>query len=54
MKSILDRSFKYRPSYETDITKTWAEARKKLEAEKKKREENLRELDTKLTAIRRA
>lgn len=39
MKSILDPKFRYRPSYETSVEKTWAEARKKLEQDKKDREE---------------
>ena len=30
MKSILDKSFKYTPSAETDIRKTFAKARKEL------------------------
>lgn len=39
MKSILDKSFKYRPSHSTSVEKTWAEARRKLEQDKKEREE---------------
>jgi hypothetical protein len=34
----------YKPSHDTDITKTWAEARRRMEEEKKKREEIVREL----------
>ena len=29
--SILDREFKYRDSSKTDVRKTWAEAKKRLE-----------------------
>jgi len=32
MKSILDRSFKYTPSHETDIRKTFERAREQREA----------------------
>lgn len=38
-KSILDKGFKYRSSHATDVSRTWAEARKKLEQDKKDREE---------------
>lgn len=54
MKSILDKKFRYRPSFNTDVTKSWAEARKKLEEEKQKREEARKQLPQKLTALRRA
>ena len=43
-RSILDRSFPYVPSHKTDITRTWEEARKKLEEEKKRRQEIVRQL----------
>lgn len=44
MKSILDPKFKYRASYETNVAKTWADARKKLEQDKKERAEKVREI----------
>ena len=34
----------YRSSADTDVTKTWAAARKKLEADKQERQEKVREL----------
>lgn len=43
----------YRNSRETDVAKTWAEARKKLEEEKKKRELVRKELESKLTVLRK-
>jgi hypothetical protein len=36
MKSILDRSFKYIPSHETDIRKTFERARQQREAKMSK------------------
>lgn len=46
-RSILDRSFPYTPSHKTDITRTWEIARKRLEEEKKKRQEIVRQLPRK-------
>jgi hypothetical protein len=37
MTSILDRSFRYTNSVETDVRKTFAKARKKLAEEEKRR-----------------
>jgi hypothetical protein len=39
LKSILDPSFKYRSSRDTDITITWERRRKQMEAEQSKRED---------------
>ena len=43
-RSILDPQFKYRNSSQTDVALTWAEARKKLEEEQRKRAEIIRTL----------
>lgn len=43
-KSILEKSFRYRNSASTDVSKTWAEARKKLDALKNERAEKVTEL----------
>jgi hypothetical protein len=32
MKSILDRTFRYRPSYATDVRETWERVRREMEA----------------------
>jgi hypothetical protein len=33
MKSILDSSFKYRPSFDTDVRKTFSKARREQQAQ---------------------
>lgn len=43
-RSILDRSFPYVPSHKTDITRTWEQARKRMEEESRKRQEIVRQL----------
>ena len=43
----------YRRAVETDITLAWERARKQLERDRKEREEKLRELPNKFTALRR-
>jgi hypothetical protein len=52
MKHILDKSFKYRPSFNTDIRKKFEEVRKRLEAEKKRSEAILAEADAKVEQIK--
>jgi hypothetical protein len=37
MKSVLDRSFHYTPSVETDLKKTFARIRRRLKEEEKER-----------------
>jgi len=37
MKSVLDRSFQYTPSVETDLRKTFARIRRRLKEEEKER-----------------
>ena len=50
MSRLLDKQvdgkfpFTYRNSSNTDVTKTWAEARKRMEEEKAKREQIIRQL----------
>lgn len=41
MKSILDPSFKYVPSGQTDIRKTFAKAKKELQKQKEKPKSNV-------------
>lgn len=43
-KSILDRSFPYVPSHNTDITVTWDRARKKLEQDRRERDTKVRDI----------
>lgn len=47
MKSILDPSFPYRPSHNTDIANSeeWAKAQKKIEEQKQEREELRKKID---------
>lgn len=47
MKSILDKDFPYRPSHNTDIANSpeWARAQKKLEDDKREREELKKKID---------
>lgn len=44
----------YRKAVDTDITVSWRKAREKMEQERKERELNRLELQTKLTALRKA
>lgn len=45
MKSILDRSFPYRPSHNTDVRVTWDKRRKEMEEEEKKIEEQRKKVE---------
>lgn len=49
MKSILDRSFQYTPSAQTDIRKTFARIRRERLAEQKR---NQQERDSKVEQIK--
>ncbi len=44
---ITDKSFEWVPPCKTDITRTWEKARQRLEEEKKKRQEIVRQLPRK-------
>ncbi len=48
MKSILDKSFRYTPSAETDIRKTFAKARKEM-AEQAKPVKNVTQIKKRAT-----
>jgi hypothetical protein len=53
MKSILDRTFHYTPSFETDIRKTFARVERERKAEQKRAAQAVAaEAATKVTKIR--
>lgn len=51
MKSVFDKDFKYRPSFDTDVKKTIERARKRIEALRKRDDDNERERDQKLQKL---
>lgn len=51
MKSILDRAFRYVPSTQTDLSKTFARIRREREAARKQAEENEREAQVKVEKL---
>ena len=51
MKSIFDKSFKYNPSFDTDVKKTISRIRKQQDEERKQVEENKREAEIKVKTI---
>ena len=52
MKSIFDRSFRYVPSAETDLEKTFARVRRKLREEEEARVQNAAEAKVKVSQIK--
>lgn len=52
MKSIFDRSFRYVPAAETDISKTFSRVRRRLREEEETRAQNAAEAKAKVSPIK--
>jgi hypothetical protein len=52
LKSVLDKGFKYVPSIETDLAKTFARVKKEQERAKKEADDLRKQLAEKLTTLR--
>lgn len=52
MKSLLDKSFRYTPSFDTSVADTFKRVRKEIEAEQKRSEAIVKEAETVVAKIR--